>query len=157
MARPSRSAKRWLVLRVLGVAPLVIIGVWRTNNARIPQITVPPFPSSNGYDSYVVAVKQFKTISNLLEADLTHADRGEKTFAFPAAQLPHLLASSLHANQRAFTTLRQGLAYSYRQPAQRSYLDTKERKYWSRCRALARLLVWESRAKIRSGDTRGAA
>lgn len=158
-----RSDKRSTGFMVGSVAVLLAAGLWWNHLNAEPAINIPAqkLPRPNAYDYYVKAGK--------LHAALLAKTPGAgavdpvtdttSTTGLTPQKLAQLYPTAIKVQwiktcAPALQTLRQGFAYEYLEPQQRS--TTAIFPHLAQYRALARLLIIESHSRSEQGDWTGA-
>jgi len=133
---------------LIGLAGLVLIGLWGVVAARIPAVNIPAhvMPSPNAFDFYVQA-------GNAIVGD---TQIGDAISTMPSTPYPLVQKEALvQQNLGAISTLHQGFAYPYVNPSTRG-TDTSF-LYLAKFRSIARLMALRGLVREERGDWSGAA
>lgn len=149
--------------QVLGIVAGCVVALFGTRFVRHriaePEIVIPPttLPKPNAFDYYGKAGKLYDALvakaPGADRIDITTDLRGKPNSTPQQLKQKYPTTAKLAWIRKCapvLQTLRQGFAYEYREPPQRSLMST--RQYYTQYRALARLLVVESHTRSEQGD-----
>lgn len=132
---------------LIGGLFILLIGLWWAAAMKNPMVKIPTpvMPTPNAFDFYVTA-------GNALVNDkqISDAISSKPTVVYTWAQKETMVQQ----NAGAINTLHQGFAYPYLNPPARS--ASALFPYYSRFRAMARLLELSGQVKAQKGDWSGA-
>jgi len=132
---------------VIGLAGLVLIGMWWTAAMKTPKVVIPKrvLPNPNAFDFYVKA-------GNAITGDtqIGNAISIKPPTTVTLAQKEALVQQNLGA----LNTLHRGFAYPYVDPSARSISTLFP--FYAKFRSTARLLSLQSQVRAQKGDWGGA-
>lgn len=131
----NRSEKALIIVSAIVVALGGLFVLWMFHLNQTPVVSIPTraMPKQNAYDYFAKATRELRE-----GPDQTLKDR----------------EANVKANTLALATLRQGFAYPYASPPERSFSTSFSLS--AKLRAMARLLHSDSEAKAARGDWNGA-
>ena len=132
---------------VIGLAGLVLVGMWWTAAMKTPKVDIPKpvVPNPNAFDFYV---KAGTAITG--DTQIGNAIGSKPTLVLTLAQKEALVQQNLGA----INTLHQGFAYPYVDPSGRS-INTSF-AYYAKYRSMARLLSLQGKVQAEQGDWGGS-
>jgi len=143
----SRSRPAVVSCGVIGLAGLVLVGMWWTAAMKTPKVVFPKpvIPSPNAFDFYVQAGNAVTGDKQISDAISTQP---------PTTLTPAQIDALVQQNLGAINTLHQGFAYPYVDPSPRSIKTLVP--YFAKYRGMARLLSLQSKVRAEKGDWGGA-
>lgn len=147
----SHSSHRWrtalISVGLIGLTLAGILGYWWSSAMRVPVVSIPTpvMPNPNAFDFYVAAGK----------AVVNDKQIGDAFGSKPKVVYAHTQKEALvRSNLGVINTIHQGFTHPYLNPPGRSF-DTQF-PYFSRFRALSRLMSLQAQARAEGGDWSGA-